>query len=317
MVTIAFGWVIFKILQEWVSVTGGDLGIWPRSPRRRSGPLLLETHSFYFVVLGCLLVALGLQDRIVRSRFGMRLRAMKHSEIGVASVGVDVLPAEGGWSSSSAPRSPASAARCSPTSRTTSARTISSSSARCSSCWPSCSAAAGTLMRAGHRRRRAHAAAGDAARLRQVSPDRLRLLHPGHALFPAQRRHGPASTAAAAASAGATGAPHARSALPRQRALRAGRGRVARGGRASRRAFGGLRRCAMSRFRVEAGSIHALIGPNGAGKTTLINIVTGFYRADAGRILIDGQRGRHRLAGRRRARAASSAPSRPSSCSAT
>ena len=27
MVTIAFGWVIFKILQEWVSVTGGDLGI--------------------------------------------------------------------------------------------------------------------------------------------------------------------------------------------------------------------------------------------------------------------------------------------------
>ncbi len=27
MVTIAFGWVIFKILQEWVAVTGGDLGL--------------------------------------------------------------------------------------------------------------------------------------------------------------------------------------------------------------------------------------------------------------------------------------------------
>ena len=41
-------------------------------------------------------------------------------------------------------------------------------------------------------------------------------------------------------------------------------------------------------FRVEAGTIHALIGPNGAGKTTLINIVSGFYRADSGRIIVDG-----------------------------
>ena len=45
---------------------------------------------------------------------------------------------------------------------------------------------------AGHRRRRAHAAARDAARLRQVPPDRLRRFHPGHALFPAQWRHGSA-----------------------------------------------------------------------------------------------------------------------------
>src|SRR6185503_8306906 len=27
MVTIAFGWVVWKILQEWVPITGGDLGI--------------------------------------------------------------------------------------------------------------------------------------------------------------------------------------------------------------------------------------------------------------------------------------------------
>ena len=41
-------------------------------------------------------------------------------------------------------------------------------------------------------------------------------------------------------------------------------------------------------FRIAGGSIHALIGPNGAGKTTLINIVSGMYRADAGRVLVDG-----------------------------
>ena len=37
------------------------------------------------------------------------------------------------------------------------------------------------------------------------------------------------------------------------------------------------------------GSITALIGPNGAGKTTLFNVVTGFYRPDAARIVYGGE----------------------------
>ena len=40
---------------------------------------------------------------------------------------------------------------------------------------------------------------------------------------------------------------------------------------------------------VRAGTIHGIIGENGAGKSTLMNILYGFYQADAGQILIDGQ----------------------------
>jgi ABC-type uncharacterized transport system ATPase subunit len=36
-------------------------------------------------------------------------------------------------------------------------------------------------------------------------------------------------------------------------------------------------------------SIHAIIGENGAGKSTIMNILYGFYTADEGEILIDGQ----------------------------
>ena len=36
-------------------------------------------------------------------------------------------------------------------------------------------------------------------------------------------------------------------------------------------------------------SIHAIIGENGAGKSTVMNILYGFYAADEGEILIDGQ----------------------------
>jgi general nucleoside transport system ATP-binding protein len=41
---------------------------------------------------------------------------------------------------------------------------------------------------------------------------------------------------------------------------------------------------------VQRGHIHGLIGENGAGKSTLMSILYGFYTADAGDILIDGNK---------------------------
>ncbi|MEW6669559.1 MAG: ABC transporter ATP-binding protein [Thermodesulfobacteriota bacterium] len=52
--------------------------------------------------------------------------------------------------------------------------------------------------------------------------------------------------------------------------------------------FGGLVAISRLDFEVEKGSIVGLIGPNGSGKTTLFNLITGFYRPDEGRMLLDG-----------------------------
>src|SRR5437867_12717252 len=41
-------------------------------------------------------------------------------------------------------------------------------------------------------------------------------------------------------------------------------------------------------FTAARGEIHGLLGENGAGKTTLMNVLSGLYRADRGRIAIDG-----------------------------
>ena len=38
---------------------------------------------------------------------------------------------------------------------------------------------------------------------------------------------------------------------------------------------------------LKAGEVHGLIGPNGSGKTTLLNLLSGYYRPDAGKIAID------------------------------
>jgi ribose transport system ATP-binding protein len=42
-------------------------------------------------------------------------------------------------------------------------------------------------------------------------------------------------------------------------------------------------------FQLERGEVHALVGENGAGKSTLIKIMTGAYRRDGGRMLLEGR----------------------------
>lgn len=40
---------------------------------------------------------------------------------------------------------------------------------------------------------------------------------------------------------------------------------------------------------VNDGEFVAIMGPSGSGKTTLLNVLSGFIKADAGRVLLDGQ----------------------------
>ena len=49
-------------------------------------------------------------------------------------------------------------------------------------------------------------------------------------------------------------------------------------------AFGGVKAVQGVSFDIAPGEVRGLIGPNGAGKTSLLNLIGGFYRADAGTV---------------------------------
>lgn len=53
--------------------------------------------------------------------------------------------------------------------------------------------------------------------------------------------------------------------------------------------FGGITALNKIDLEVHTGELIAVIGPNGAGKTSLLNCVTGYYRAQEGTILFNGE----------------------------
>jgi ABC-type branched-subunit amino acid transport system ATPase component/ABC-type branched-subunit amino acid transport system permease subunit len=282
MVTIAFGWVIWKILQEWVAVTGGDLGI-SSIPKPQIAVFRLETQHFYYVVLAFFLAALALQHRLVESDFGLRLRAIKHSEIAVASVGVDVYrlkvivfvisAAFAGFGG------------------TLFAHQQNYISPDNFQFFSSVFFLLAVLFGGAGTKLGPVIGASVLIMLPEMLHDfdhyrlivyacliliTLYFLPRGvMGLFERpekSRKVKPRSTAQTDRQIDVL--PSVSGATLRVEALS--------------RSFGGVVALFEVSFQIEAGSIHALIGPNGAGKTTLINIVSGMYRPDAGRIFIDG-----------------------------
>lgn len=52
--------------------------------------------------------------------------------------------------------------------------------------------------------------------------------------------------------------------------------------------FGGIIAVNNVSLKVSKGEVVGLIGPNGSGKTTLVNLVSGFYKPDSGKVVFEG-----------------------------
>jgi len=95
MVTIAFGQVFYYIAFQWSSVTGGDDGLrgFSRQPLDLGFTkidILSNANAFYYFVLLCLAIAIGLMGFILRSPFGRTMIAIRENERRARFLGIPV-----------------------------------------------------------------------------------------------------------------------------------------------------------------------------------------------------------------------------------
>ena len=95
MVTIAFGQVFYFIAIRWDQVTGGDDGLsgWHRLPINLGFTQIDILHSdiaFYYVVLFCFAVSVGIMALLLRSPFGRTLLAIRENERRARFLGIPV-----------------------------------------------------------------------------------------------------------------------------------------------------------------------------------------------------------------------------------
>jgi branched-chain amino acid transport system permease protein len=95
MVTIAFGQVFYYIAFQWSSVTGGDDGLrgFARQPLHlgiATIDILSNANAFYYFVLFCMALAIGLMGFILRSPFGRTMIAIRENERRARFLGIPV-----------------------------------------------------------------------------------------------------------------------------------------------------------------------------------------------------------------------------------
>jgi branched-chain amino acid transport system permease protein len=95
MVTIAFGQVFYYIAFQWSSVTGGDDGLrgFSRQPLDFglfTIDILSNSNAFYYFVLFCFALAVGVMGFILRSPLGRTMIAIRENERRARFLGIPV-----------------------------------------------------------------------------------------------------------------------------------------------------------------------------------------------------------------------------------
>ncbi len=90
MATLGFGVIVYYVLVNWASVTGGPSGLGGIPPLAVAGIALATDARMLWLAWAVLLLALGLCGNLIDSRIGRALRAVHGSEAAAAALGVDV-----------------------------------------------------------------------------------------------------------------------------------------------------------------------------------------------------------------------------------
>ena len=91
MATIAFAEIVRLVSLNWVGLTRGPAGL-PRIPYPTIGSFAFSTeHRFYYLTLACVVIAYFVIARMINSRIGRALRAIRNDETAAWVTGVNIV----------------------------------------------------------------------------------------------------------------------------------------------------------------------------------------------------------------------------------
>ncbi len=88
--TLVFGEIVRLILLNWTDVTRGAMGLPGIPAPSLFGITLDSTLFYYYLIFALVLLAVGAMVRIVNSRLGRALLAIREDELAAASMGINV-----------------------------------------------------------------------------------------------------------------------------------------------------------------------------------------------------------------------------------
>lgn len=86
MLTLAFTQIVYTILREWYTLTGGDDGL----VNLPIPEFFMSSYNFYYIVLTIVIISTALIRLIISSPFGKALQALRDNPIRVESIGLTV-----------------------------------------------------------------------------------------------------------------------------------------------------------------------------------------------------------------------------------
>jgi branched-chain amino acid transport system permease protein len=90
MATFAFGIIVYQIISQWKTMTGGHDGLIMIPIASIAGISFDVPSKFYYLVLIAVVLQILLFTALSRSRFGRLLSAMRQSEAGARSIGLNI-----------------------------------------------------------------------------------------------------------------------------------------------------------------------------------------------------------------------------------
>tara|TARA_R110001599_G_scaffold112235_1_gene276930 strand:+ start:3613 stop:5424 length:1812 start_codon:yes stop_codon:yes gene_type:complete len=92
MMTLGFGMIFFEVVREWVSVTGGTMGLsGVPSAALKSASILgikLDQVSYFWLVLAATLIIIWMLSNLTRSFLGRSFYVVQHNELAAGSIGI-------------------------------------------------------------------------------------------------------------------------------------------------------------------------------------------------------------------------------------